>query len=364
MRAKLLMYNSNNKLAHFLFILALLLNLLYHDIGNSQDEGVAEVTAEKPTYEELLAECEKVKSDRDNLLIQTQRLAQFKAEYENAVKSDEALNNKNKTLLEKNTALEAAVKTFEQRIAELEGEVAELKAKLSEVEAFADEASAQAALDELKSEKAAEISRLRIKYGSEIKELQKEIGKLDKEKAVLRDEWEKQAQNIEKESERLKKTLLEVEGEKKKNENAIAVLRMEVARLGQDNEDYAAKVKSLEAELRVVPDKFNNLAKENEVLSRRVADIHYNQGVFYSKKKEYDRAAAEFEKAIELRPYDKDSIFNLALIYAEYDIDTEKALDLFKRYLQIDNKSANADWAKRYLLRWESWREEAKHILR
>ena len=95
----------------------------------------------------------------------------------------------------------------------------------------------------------------------------------------------------------------------------------------------------------------DRLLKENAVL-------HYNLGVFYIQRQEYNEALVEFEKVLELNPNDAATHYNLGLIYAEYIGNKAKAILHFKRYLLLDPKDKDVDKAKKYILTWETWQDE------
>ncbi len=84
--------------------------------------------------------------------------------------------------------------------------------------------------------------------------------------------------------------------------------------------------------------KYIKLARENKILVKRTALMHYNLGVFYTQNKEYNRAVAEFEKAIELNPEDALAHFNLGFIYAEHFENRPKAIERFNQYLKLAKK--------------------------
>jgi tetratricopeptide (TPR) repeat protein len=92
----------------------------------------------------------------------------------------------------------------------------------------------------------------------------------------------------------------------------------------------------------------DRLLKENAIL-------HYNLGVFYTQKQEYDSALAEFQKVLELNPNDPATHYNLGVIYAEFLNNKPKAMMHFKRYLASSPKDKDAERAKKYLLTWEKW---------
>jgi hypothetical protein len=59
---------------------------------------------------------------------------------------------------------------------------------------------------------------------------------------------------------------------------------------------------------------------------------------------------------VELRPQDDAAHFNLGYIYAKYIIDREKAIKHFQDYVRLTkDKGEQADWAKNYILTWETW---------
>ena len=95
-----------------------------------------------------------------------------------------------------------------------------------------------------------------------------------------------------------------------------------------------------------------------ERLLRENSVLHYNLGVFYLQRQEYNEAIGEFEKVLELNPDDAATHYNLGIIYADYLDNKIKAIAHFKRYLNIDPKDKDADRAKKYILTWETWQDE------
>lgn len=130
-------------------------------------------------------------------------------------------------------------------------------------------------------------------------------------------------------------------------------------RLNRLNDNYAKAViknKALEQQLMETPKKFAEIARQNKVLISQTANMHYNLGVFYTKQKEYTRALAEFEKALELTPNDAYVHFNLGYIYAEHLANRQKAIEHFRQYLRFVKKDdKDIDWVKKYIITWETW---------
>lgn len=120
--------------------------------------------------------------------------------------------------------------------------------------------------------------------------------------------------------------------------------------------DAVKKNKRLEGDIRNMPQKFSEIARQNKLLSKETAKMHYNLGVFYTKNKEYDRAAMEFKKVIDIDPNDAYAHFNLGYIYAEYIVNRDKAVSEFRQYLLLaKSDDKDVDWVKRYILTWDTY---------
>lgn len=133
-------------------------------------------------------------------------------------------------------------------------------------------------------------------------------------------------------------------------------LRLKVETLNKSYSEAIKKNRELEQRVLTTPGKFAELARQNKTLIRQTANMHYNLGVFYTKNKEYTRAVAEFEKALELRPDDDYSHFNVGYIYAEYLVNRPKAVEHFRHFLRLTKSSdKDVDWVKKYILTWQSW---------
>jgi tetratricopeptide (TPR) repeat protein len=188
-----------------------------------------------------------------------------------------------------------------------------------------------------------DVARERDKSG--IKSLERENASLKKENSDL-------AANLGR---------IRSEADKLKQGNSRLKEELDTAneKLVKFNKDYSEAVKkniALEHRVAETPGKFAEIARQNKVLIRQTANMHYNLGVFYTKEKEYSRAAAEFEKSIELTPDDAYSHFNLGYIYAEYLVDRQKAIDHFRQYLRLAKKDdKDVDWVKNYIITWQTW---------
>ncbi|MEI6631307.1 MAG: tetratricopeptide repeat protein, partial [bacterium] len=136
----------------------------------------------------------------------------------------------------------------------------------------------------------------------------------------------------------------------------IAEANRKLGELTARYSEAVSKNKLFEQKTADMPKKFAEVARQNKSLIKETANMHYNLGVFYTKNKEYSRAAAELEKAIELTPDDAYAHFNLGYIYAEYMINRNKAIEHFKHYLRLAKKEdKDVDWVKKYILTWQAY---------
>ena len=78
--------------------------------------------------------------------------------------------------------------------------------------------------------------------------------------------------------------------------------------------------------------------------------LHYNLGVFYTQEGSFRKAIHEFEQVIKADPEEADAHYNLGVIYAEHIIDPDKAVDHFRRFLELSPEDADADRARKYLI--------------
>jgi len=213
------------------------------------------------------------------------------------------------------------------------------------------------------------VLKEQIKYHETIqKQLIKEKEQL--QEAVEKEKEKSGVRKLEQENISLKTAKNTMENSLKQKDVEIDKLKTSESKLKQEtsllnkqvenlNKNYAGAVrknKEFEASVGQLPVKFAELARQNKLLIKRTANIHYNMGVFYTQQKEYTRATAEFEKALELTPDDAYAHFNLGYIYAEYLMNRPKAVEHFRQYLRGAKKDdKDVDWARKYILTWESW---------
>jgi tetratricopeptide (TPR) repeat protein len=289
----------------------------------------------KADYEKLKKEYASVVADRDNIILQSKnmlecnqrfmdldaRYKKMRAEYDQLklelqkAQGESALLNQNSA--EQKSFTQDKIKDLETKVSQLVEDNNNLKNSLEKAEIEY----------KIVPETRKELTRLQ----SERKELLKKNAQLDVRAKSL-------------EAERLDK------------DAQIEVYRKQVIEFKKYYESAMVKNRQLEKKVDQLPVKFAEMARENKVLIKETALMHYNLGVFYTKNKEFARSVAEFEKAIELNPDDPYAYFNLGYIYAEYIVDRPKAVSNFRKYLGLlktDDK--DADWVKKYILTWQTW---------
>jgi tetratricopeptide (TPR) repeat protein len=282
------------------------------------------------SHKKLEKEQEELSQDRENIINQMKVLV--------------AESNRAKQLQENLENMVKDVQAAERDKQDLKEQNANLRKRLDEVGAAKDQ------LERERTQLLQAIGELRDK--SLVNKLELTNAAFKKENAELANKLSLSQQ----ETVRFKDSLAKAKADLDKYGKEIKDLKDKVEIL---NKDYAAalnKNRALEQKVTVVPAKFAEIARQNKVLIRQTANMHYNLGVFYSKQKEYTRAIAEFEKALELTPDDAYIHFNLGYIFAEYLLDRAKAVDHFRQYLRLVKKDdKDIDWVRKYILTWETW---------
>ncbi len=125
--------------------------------------------------------------------------------------------------------------------------------------------------------------------------------------------------------------------------------------LQQEYSEEVSNNASLRRQVTQLPVPVTGMAREHQRLLRELADTHYNMGILFTKRKEFGQALKEFQKVIELRPDDPEAHYNVGVIYAEHIPDRERAMAFFRKYLAINPRGRNANWAKKYVATWQAW---------
>ena len=89
--------------------------------------------------------------------------------------------------------------------------------------------------------------------------------------------------------------------------------------------------------------------KEREKLRSDTATMHYNLAVILTEQQNYPAAIREYEKVLETRPNDADAHYNLAIIYDSFLKDSQKALDHYRRYIQVAPESPESPRVRQWI---------------
>lgn len=286
-------------------------------------------------YDKLREEYKNVLAEKENLLIQVRNLIEYRAKIKdmetNFLKLKED-NLKLKTQLDSiGGEKDLIITQLKEQNANLTQQVADFDAKMMTV---------YQERDDLKNS----LEKFEIEYKI-LPETRKQISRLETEKR----EALRNYTNAQQELKRMHEEQIEKEAQ-------IEIYRRQNRDYKKDLDDALAKNRELEKKAQELPPRFAELARENKVLIKETALMHYNLGVFYTKNKEYARAVAEFEKAIELNPDDPYAHYNVGYIYAEYLVDRPKAIENFRKFLGlVKTDDKDVDWVKKYILTWQTW---------
>jgi uncharacterized protein YhaN len=278
----------------------------------------------KTMYEKLKRDYDAVNADRSNIILQVKGLVEAKAKCEGA---EEQIR---KAVLAKDAAAKEAQKAQEQ--------AAQLADKISGLEA------AKAGLAKDRDEIKKALDKMQLDY-KVVPETQRENVRLRNDNDAL----QRDLKNLQIKAKRLEAQQLDDSAQ-------MEVNRRQIKEFKKRYEQSMAKNRAFEKKIEQVPAKFAEIARENKVLIKETALMHYNLGVFYTRNKEYSRAIAEFEKTLELNPDDSSAHYNLGFIYAEYLTNRPLALQHFRKFLGlVKSGDKDADWVKKYILTWQTW---------
>jgi chromosome segregation ATPase len=298
----------------------------------------------------------------------TRRLDEISPNYQKLSQAESGLNDKNAALLKENEAIKVDRENLMAQIKSLLQD----RSKASELGTTLEKANKDlAALTKEKNElrdlnlaQKDEMSRLQAaqkdmitKWDTfktaydkaettvKIKDLNRKVGDLQKEKTAIINSAKRQENELD--QLRQQKTKLDLEN---------VTLKSQLKDCKQSLAEAVNKNKKMWEQVQNTPKKVTELARQNKLLIAETAQMHYNLGTFYSRNKQYDRAAVEFEKVIEIDPNNAYAQFNLGYIYAEYLVNRQKASRHFRLYLGLaKSDDKDVDWVKKYLLTWEAY---------
>lgn len=267
---------------------------------------------------ELTQSTQTLTIDRDNLLAQAKKLMETASERDAAVQLHEKVL---KRTAEENMALKQELIPLQQEHTELTDRYETVRKEYETLERELYQAQQQGQEQQLKGQVAEEKK------------------KREQDLAALR-----QTRN------RMK----ELEINQAKSQAHLSKLQGRYDGLQDKYTGILSENKSLAVRAKKVPKEVTTLAREHERLVKDLADTHYNMGVIFAKDQDYARAVKEFEMVVQIKPEDADAHYNLGLIYAEHLPDRAKAMEAFRRYLEIEPGAKDASWVRQYIASWRA----------
>lgn len=305
-------------------------------VSTNTSAPVAQATASAPaqsasgamTFEQLKKEYEALLIDYNNVVSQAKSLMGYKNKVRDMEDSGRQFDIVKEQLIKERDAALTRVADLQEQLKGLDAKIVAVSGEKEEYKKSFEKASVENIIGEDTKKKIAALEAAKAASDQEKKDLQTRIKAM--ETAAL-----KQDANAE-------------------------LLRRQIGEMKERYEEARRQNKALEVKLEGLPKRFAELARENKILIKRTALMHYNLGVFYTQNQEFTRAVAEFEKAVELNQDDSASYFNLGYIYAEHLQNRPRAVSYFRQFLKLAKKDdKDADWAKRYILTWQTWEGES-----
>jgi len=165
--------------------------------------------------------------------------------------------------------------------------------------------------------------------------LQKKFNNLGKESQKKTDELLKQMKEYKDKVQVTEKKLTKTEGQlaglRKKNEE-LESSSLETAQSEAGEVKSKEVIAEKEIELKVVNAKLKKLQEE---LKLKESTIHYNLGVNFFQRQDFENAVIEYKKALKANPDHSPSCYNLGVIYEEYRKDYHQALKYYNQYLLL-----------------------------
>ena len=285
-------------------------------------------------YQKLLKESELIKKDRENILNQTKNLMSEQGKAEELKVSLEKLKKEYKVQLSKTEIEQKEViserDSLKSQNTKLQGVIKQLMDMQRQLES-----------DKIQFKDAYES----LKDKSKIKDFKKTISGMAKKNKTLSNNLVTKERELDKLTKKYNK-----------REEKVEDLTKNLDEYKIRYKDAAKKNKALEKQIRNIPKKFAEIGRQNKKLLKETSRMHYNLGVFYTAHKEYTRAVAEFEKAVDIDPTNSYAHFNLGYIYAEHMVSRRKAIIHFRHFLEkAKGEDKDTDWAKKYILTWETY---------
>ena len=303
----------------------------------------ARVTELEAENARLQDQYKQVEADRDNVLSQTKVLLGEKSKYQGMQDSLDAQTKELGDAKAKADSLAAEKQNLEQQIAGTMASFDELKKTHQDVQTKNETLATE-------NEQLSLALFQRLENDPQVKRMMDEL-KAEREKSrVLADEKKKLESDQKKSADQLKRA-----GEREaKLTKEMADVKGKLEFTEAERNNLLGAVREMEGRLGQAPERFKSMAQENQMLIKETSEMHYNMGVYFTEKKQYDQAINEYERALEFNPENAKVHYNLGYLYSEGFKNHEQAVYHFKEYLKIEPQSPLSEQLRSYILARET----------
>ncbi|MFA5059953.1 MAG: tetratricopeptide repeat protein [Candidatus Omnitrophota bacterium] len=180
-------------------------------------------------------------------------------------------------------------------------------------------------------------------YALEIEQLKKDLA--DKEKELTEKLTTMQEAQAKEKEEQEKAMAMVLPGQK--DAAAVAESKKQL----QDIKMQAKEtLNSVEDNVKRIAGQISELNLENKKLKQDSVKLHYNMGNNYFEQGKYKKAAAEYQRVIDLTPNDAAAHYNLAFVASEFLKDQKLALEHYQQYLYLSPDAEDALLVKEKIL--------------
>jgi len=192
---------------------------------------------------------------------------------------------------------------------------------------------------------------------SELEKAQERLGEeLEKEREGFKREKETLRQELRQEKEALKqeykKELKGYELDLSGRDKELRKKEKELERISAQRDKYLAKIQNRAS--KIESKKTVKLDKEKDQLRIEAGKAHYNLAGVLFKDRKFRDSAEEYKRVLVLMPEDSSAYYNLGVIYDDYLLDNKKAIEYYRKYLDLAPYAKDASKVREKVLLAES----------
>jgi len=115
----------------------------------------------------------------------------------------------------------------------------------------------------------------------------------------------------------------------------------------EENAEFSAKQKAEKAHLE------NKVRELEGALKKEKGAYFYNLGVIYAEQEKYQEAFDAFRKSLQFDPENAEALYNIAILYEKSEDNPKKAVECYKKLLQLNPKPEDINEIKEAIKRLE-----------